>query len=281
MEDFNIEVMKERQKYIRIRMIGVGTVASGICVDLSLYNDTQKYSIIKEEDIFEGNLGQFIDDSDIVFLVADMSDDFVVANILKITKIITHSNKLFVSILANVDSNKDGISVILKDLREKSSILVVENQYDISLNPHNTMQQKFTKIISGLLNLIDVEIGVLRALEYDFSSLITMNSFFEQKFELYLYSNYSIKNFKKIPDIRAKLEDLSQIWIRFYLEENDYAKSKSFIEYIISAIDEDASYHLTYKTDGSKILDEIEVTTLISVLNSDSKEKSIKKNIFL
>ncbi len=33
MEDFNIEVMKERQKYIRIRMIGVGAAASGICVD--------------------------------------------------------------------------------------------------------------------------------------------------------------------------------------------------------------------------------------------------------
>jgi CRISPR/Cas system-associated exonuclease Cas4 (RecB family) len=77
----------------------------------------------------------------------------------------------------------------------------------------------------------------------------------------------------KAYDTRALLEDLSQICIRFYLEEKDYAKSESFIEYINSATDEEASLYLALKADASKTIDEIEVTVLISVLNSDSKEK--------
>jgi len=142
-------------------------------------------------------------------------------------------------------------------LRAKSSILVVENQHAISFNSQCTIQQKFAKIISGLLNMIDVKIELLRALDDWFSSLIAMNRFFEQKCDIYLYLNYSVKDFKKIPGIGARLEELSQIWIRYHVDlmTND-AKLDSyneFMEFIESSIDENASLQTIFKEDINEV----------------------------
>lgn len=263
MDKINIFNTSNQQKYIRIRIIDLGLLALNVYVDTSLFNDMQRYGVIKEKDIDDENLKYFIDDSDIVVLVADMDDDFAVENILKITEFLSDQKKLFVTLLANIDLSQDRMAWILKNVQQKSSVLIVENQEDIDISSGITKHQKFTRIISELCDFIDEEIQEIRMLDDFFSSLINMNRFFYQNYELFLFVNYTKKQFEKI---EIPLEESSQIWIRCPFDEADNAEVINFIEFIEMKANEDAPIFISNKTNRNTT--EMEFTILLAVSNS-------------
>ncbi len=249
-ETFNINVEK---KYIKIKMIGMGAVALSALEELSLFDDMQSYAVIRDVD--KVRLEHFIDNSDIIFLVADLDDHSVVQDISKITDILSTCKKRFVTILANVKEEQIMMSKIVKDIRQKSSLLIVEHQEDIEISTAATIRQKFKKIINALYALIDVEINEVRVHSTMLSSLISLNSFFDERCELFIYSDsleklrLSIKNEERFNQI---IENAKQAWIAHPFIDDDtesIVKIYGFIGSIEESIDEDAPCFLSPRSD--------------------------------
>ena len=267
-----------QQKYIRIKTINLGAVAASTIVESSLFNNLKTYNIIHAEDVNEASIRHFINDSDIVFLVADLDDDFVVKNILKITEILSNNEKIFSTILANADTLEVPILWIQKSIRDKSSLLVVENQDDISIKSESTISQKFKKIIYSLCDLIDVEIKELYVQETILSSLISLNTFFGEKCDLYLYVDYTEDQVRLEVEenliFYSLMEESNQVCIRhpFFTEDQESNnKIYNFIDFCESIIDEDTDCYLSPKIHTNTYT---EFSVLIAISNNMNKSIS-------
>ena len=275
MKKFKIYNANNQQKYIKIKIINLGVVACSVTIETALFNDMQTYNIAHAEGMSEPSIKHFINDSDIVLLVADLDDDFVIKNILTIINVLTKYKKMFLTILANVDISEAPILQILKSVRDKSSLLVVENQNDFSIKSERTISQKFKKIIYSLCDLIDVEIKELCVQETILSSLISLNSFFGAKCELYLYAEYTEElarlEVKQDLKLGSLLKESNQIWIRHPFVKEDqipHNKISNFIDFFESQIDEDATCFLSPNLHSSKATVETKVTVLIAISNN-------------
>jgi len=98
-------------------------------------------------------------------------------------------------------------------------------------------------ILNTLCQLIDNEINTYRMHENDCSALITLESFFEEKGELliYTYSNYT--DMKHDVNLQMHLEKSSQLWLKFFYFDIKLEDINVYCEMIEEYIDEDADLY--------------------------------------
>ena len=271
-------------EYIRIRVILLGEDLSDINLDISAFHDveiltvselttldffqntlesetfTQRHflravpnktrlkpslPVFTENVLNKVTLENFINDADIVLLVADGNDKFAVKNICTIIEILDKNRVLYVKILTNKQSfslcrDKNGVILI-------SNVLIVENQEDFRSNAEISMVRKMEKILNTLCQVIDNEINTYRMHEYDCSALITLESFFEAKGELFIYQYNTYDDFqltvKNDANLQINLKKSSQVWLKFYAIKKSSQEILDCIELIEKNIDEDADLY--------------------------------------
>ena len=95
--------------------------------------------------------------------------------------------------------------------------------------------------------MIDNEINIYRMHEYDCSALITLESFFRENGELYIYQYNTYDEFqfsvKNDVNLQIHLEKSSQIWLKFNTIETSSQEILNCIELIEENIDVDANVY--------------------------------------
>ena len=274
----NIETYEYyQQKYIKIRTIFLGTVAKSVNMhmDSMLYNDLQTYNVVQQKDL-DSISWQDMMESDIIFIVADLDDRFVMQNILKVIDLLSQYKCALVTILSNIESTQ-----IVKEIRQKSSLLIIEDQEDVNISKEPSLSKKITKIIYALYNLIDIEIEIITCMDCDFSSLVNLNRFFDTKYDLRIYFVYTIEQLSE--EIREKerfgslVDKASKIWIgsKSYNNKNVYAL-RSIHDLIESNIDEDADFFISNIPYSSNNIKDTQATILTDVLY-DTKEGTLNE----
>jgi hypothetical protein len=268
------------KQYIKIKIFTLGETASRIATKPSLCHDLEMYHFTHEEDVQDIYLKYIISNADIIFVIADLADVFAAETIVQVVDALLNHKKRFISILSAPNDFKNPLNGIAENLRHKSSVLVVEDQNDISINAGETIIEKFETIIDSLCYLIDEEIVEMRALEDTFSSLIFLERFFDQKCELYLYSNLTEKQVKEELERRSKfrrlLEQANQVWIKCSVVQGKVSIYKTndkiydFAELIEMTLDEDANFivspcSLSSEMNFDRKIEKIIATVLIDI----------------
>ena len=263
-------------EYIRIRVILLGEDLSDINLDVSAFHDVDiltiselttldfsqntlesetlvpnktrlkpSFPVFTENLLNRVTLECFVNDADIVFLVANGNDKFAVKNICTIIEILDKNRVLYVKILANKQSfslckDKNGDILV-------SNILIIENQKYYRSDADISSVRKMETILNTLCQVIDNEINTYRMHEYDCSALITLESFFKAKGELFIYQYYIYDDFKlsvkNDVNLQNDLKKSSHVWLKFYAIEKLSHEILNCIELIEKNIDEDADLY--------------------------------------
>jgi len=226
--------------YIRIRVILLGEIASSFILE-NISSNVSFYKITQKKEIQIHELKVYCHDADIVLLVSDLNDNFATENICTIIDMLYQKKVLYSTILSNhkVLLNRKGVSA--------SNELIVENQEDSMIKTEFSASKEMNKIISSLCQLIDNEIITYRALGDDFSPLITLQSFFEDKGMLQLYVHSDYYDFEKVLEdsaiLRSNVEQASKVWVKFGSREHLLKDARDFMGILESTIDEDADMY--------------------------------------
>ncbi len=241
-------------KYIRTRVILLGETASQVKIS-ELLNDVSVYSVTQKNEVNVSNIEQYIGDADIVLLLANGDDASALEHIHTVIKILNRNEVLYVRIIANAkafSASKTKVGDI-----QTSSLLIVENQENLSIKVEVSTLKKMETVLDALCQLIDNEINTYRVHENDCSALITLESFFIDKGDLHLYTFNTYNEFKDTLkndlELRLHLEKALGVWLKFSSVEKSSQEIVNFIELIEENLDENADvYYYTHK--GNNIM---------------------------
>ena len=232
-------------EYIRIRIIALGENAA---VDIPLFHDVKRFYMVNEKDIDKMEITDFAEEANIILILADMRDKFVADHLLEVMKIVSGQQKYVMTIVANYDVAPGTVEAV----KLYSSLLIAERQE--SLEQISSASEKFGVILGALREMIDEKIEEIRILDSAISSLISLESFFDERGEVFVWPELSAEALRSRVQNDQKFASLlgigSQLWCKFSFDENDMVsreKRNDLIDLLEETIDEDTSCYLTSK----------------------------------
>lgn len=221
--------------YIRIRIILLGEQLSHMRVDISPFHDVDTFRASEYTTLHQAMLEHFVQDADII-LVAVKSD----MNLLKdIIYVLQQKEKLFVVITEKT-----------LNIAMDHNQLTLEKQDNMLFSASASLSEKFKTALHTLCNLMDNQIQTIRAHEYDFSFLLSLQRFFTTDGEVYLYPNFTQTTIEEKLETNAlfqlRLGTAAQVWVKFFHGGSSKLDSEKFIDFIENNIDEDTDFFIEW-----------------------------------
>lgn len=223
-------------RYITIKIITLGYHATDAMKNLWFIEGDTKYTIGTEDKVDEKRLRNYCQDIDIVYVVADLRDtsSFVLQQILGMLE---NTKTKVLTIVQNSDDER-----LVEHIGKLTSILELNRQREI---------HDLAETVSILYFLMYERIETVRVQEEEFSSKITLDSFFERHLQLYLYTEDNANSLTQMimedEKEKEKFCISMQCWLGFpKIEGEDFGGESisELIESIEETVPEDTTIYM-------------------------------------